>query len=118
MKIVSKAPCRVDLAGGTLDIWPLYLFHLDAVTVNFAVDRYTYCELAERSDPTYELTSRDLQCCTTFANLDALLKTTNPKLKLVTEMMRFFAPSLREQPHGWTIETLSLIHISEPTRPY
>ena len=36
MKIHSQAPCRVDLAGGTLDIWPLYLFHEDTVTVNFA----------------------------------------------------------------------------------
>src|SRR5450432_3231432 len=107
MKIVSKAPCRVDLAGGTLDIWPLYLFHLDAVTVNFAVDRYTYCELAEHTDRTYEVTSRDLQCRVPFPDLDALLKTTNPKLKLVAEMMRFFAPQLREHPHGWTIETHS-----------
>ncbi len=34
MRIVSHAPCRVDLAGGTLDIWPLYLNHPGAVTVN------------------------------------------------------------------------------------
>ncbi len=25
-KIVVKSPTRVDLAGGTLDLWPLYLF--------------------------------------------------------------------------------------------
>ena len=107
MKIVSKAPCRVDLAGGTLDIWPLYLFHEDAVTVNFAVNRYTYCELAARPDETYEATSRDLDCFVAFPNLDAMLKTANPKLKLVAEMMRFFAPKLRELGHGWTIETHS-----------
>ena len=107
MKIVSKAPCRVDLAGGTLDIWPLYLFHQDSVTVNFAVDRYTYCELEERDDSTYEVSSRDLQCCVRFSNVDSLLKTTNPKLKLVSEMMRFFAPQLRDHPHGWTVGTHS-----------
>jgi D-glycero-alpha-D-manno-heptose-7-phosphate kinase len=33
-----KAWCRVDLAGGTLDIWPLGLFHRQARTVNLAVD--------------------------------------------------------------------------------
>ena len=27
MRITSQSPCRVDLAGGTLDIWPLYLHH-------------------------------------------------------------------------------------------
>ena len=107
MKIASKAPCRVDLAGGTLDIWPLYLFHHDSVTVNFAVDRYTYCELAERTDRAYEVTSRDLQCSIHFNDLDSLLNTANQKLKLVAEIMRFFAPHLRERLHGWTIETHS-----------
>jgi len=32
-----EAPCRADLAGGTLDIWPLGLLHVDAVTVNMAI---------------------------------------------------------------------------------
>lgn len=35
--VEATAPCRVDLAGGTLDIWPLGLLHRDAVTVNAAV---------------------------------------------------------------------------------
>jgi D-glycero-alpha-D-manno-heptose-7-phosphate kinase len=48
MKILSQAPCRVDLAGGTLDIWPLYLFHEGAVSVNFAVDRWTRAALQPR----------------------------------------------------------------------
>jgi D-glycero-alpha-D-manno-heptose-7-phosphate kinase len=33
-----RVPTRIDLAGGTVDIWPLYLFHPGAVTVNAAVD--------------------------------------------------------------------------------
>lgn len=32
-----EAPCRADLAGGTLDIWPLGLLHPGAVTVNAAL---------------------------------------------------------------------------------
>jgi D-glycero-alpha-D-manno-heptose-7-phosphate kinase len=36
--IIVKTWCRVDLAGGTLDIWPLGLFHPQARTVNVAVD--------------------------------------------------------------------------------
>ena len=39
----------MDLAGSTLDIWPLYLFHENAVTVNFAVDRYTRATLEPRN---------------------------------------------------------------------
>ena len=59
MRIQAKSPCRVDLAGGTLDIWPLYLFHENAVTVNFAVDRYTSCEIQTRSDSKIMLRSAD-----------------------------------------------------------
>jgi D-glycero-alpha-D-manno-heptose-7-phosphate kinase len=36
--VTTKAWCRVDLAGGTLDIWPLGLFHPQARTVNVAID--------------------------------------------------------------------------------
>jgi D-glycero-alpha-D-manno-heptose-7-phosphate kinase len=41
----ASAPARVDLAGGTLDIWPLYLFHPQAVTVNVAIDRRAWCRV-------------------------------------------------------------------------
>lgn len=43
--VEATAPCRVDLAGGTLDIWPLYLFHPGAVTVNVAIDRRAWCRV-------------------------------------------------------------------------
>ena len=51
MRITAKAPCRVDMAGGTLDIWPLYLFHENAVTVNFAVNLYTTAILETTETP-------------------------------------------------------------------
>ena len=38
MSVVASAPCRVDLAGGTLDLEFLYAFLGGAVTVNVAVD--------------------------------------------------------------------------------
>ena len=43
--VEATAPCRVDLAGGTLDIWPVYLFHPGAVTVNVAIDRRAWCRV-------------------------------------------------------------------------
>src|SRR5262245_22037070 len=36
-RVEATAPCRVDLAGGTLDIWPLGVLHRGARTVNVAV---------------------------------------------------------------------------------
>ncbi len=34
----ARAWCRVDLAGGTLDLWPLGLLHPGSRTVNLAID--------------------------------------------------------------------------------
>lgn len=48
--IEASAPTRVDLAGGTLDIWPLYLFHPGAVTVNVAIDRRAWCRVESGFD--------------------------------------------------------------------
>jgi D-glycero-alpha-D-manno-heptose-7-phosphate kinase len=36
--VTARACCRVDLAGGTLDIWPLGLLHPGARTVNVSID--------------------------------------------------------------------------------
>lgn len=39
----ASAPARVDLAGGTLDLWPLHVLHPGTVTVNVAVGLYASC---------------------------------------------------------------------------
>ena len=43
--IVSSAPARIDLAGGTLDLWPLHVLHPGSVTVNVAIDRRAGCRV-------------------------------------------------------------------------
>ncbi len=40
MKITAKAPTRIDLCGGTLDIWPLSVIFAPALSVNAAIDLY------------------------------------------------------------------------------
>jgi D-glycero-alpha-D-manno-heptose-7-phosphate kinase len=49
--IRASAPTRIDLAGGTIDIWPLCL-SLDrpAVTVNLAIDLRAEAEVTETAD--------------------------------------------------------------------
>jgi D-glycero-alpha-D-manno-heptose-7-phosphate kinase len=93
MKIFSKAPCRVDLAGGTLDIWPLYLYHANAVTVNFAVDRYASCTLETRPDSQIVLRSRDLRGEEIFPSLESLQSAPAYKLPLLAYLVKFFAPA-------------------------
>jgi len=93
MKISAKAPCRVDIAGGTIDIWPLYLFHASPVTVNFAVDRYASCVIETRADARITLRSRDLKGAEEFASIAALRAAKRYKLPLAAYMLRYFAPS-------------------------
>ena len=46
----TSAPTRIDLAGGTIDIWPLYLFHDGASTVNAAISLRAHVEIAAKDD--------------------------------------------------------------------
>ncbi len=93
MKISCKAPCRVDLAGGTLDIWPLYLYHEGAVTVNFAVDRYASCVLETRDDSRIVLESKDMKGEESFDSLAHLVSASRYKLPLLAYLVRFFKPA-------------------------
>jgi D-glycero-alpha-D-manno-heptose-7-phosphate kinase len=79
------------MAGGTIDIWPLYLFHAGAVTVNFAVDRYASCRLAARGDRKIILRSRDLRGEEEFL-LQALGAFKKYRLPLLAYLVKFFAP--------------------------
>src|SRR5688500_12152543 len=94
MKITAQSPCRVDLAGGTLDIWPLYLFHPNAVTVNFAVDRYTTCELVTRADERIIFRSSDQQGEESFDSFDHLTSEGKYNLPLLAQVVRFFKPGM------------------------
>jgi D-glycero-alpha-D-manno-heptose-7-phosphate kinase len=55
----SSAPTRIDLAGGTIDIWPLYLFHDAASTLNAAISLRAHVQMESRSDGRVELRSID-----------------------------------------------------------
>jgi D-glycero-alpha-D-manno-heptose-7-phosphate kinase len=57
--IHASAPTRIDLAGGTLDIWPLYLFHDGAQTLNAAISLRASCDLRSRDDRRLVIHSED-----------------------------------------------------------
>lgn len=103
MKISSRAPTRVDLAGGTLDIWPLFLFHEDSQTINFAIDLYASCVIEPRRDKQIRLASRDLKVRESFRDLRALLRAESYRLPLVARLVRYFTPT-----QGFDLTTDSL----------
>ena len=59
MRVTASAPTRIDLAGGTIDIWPLYLFHHEAQTLNAAISLRAHVEISPRTDQTVEIVSED-----------------------------------------------------------
>ncbi len=102
MRIESRAPTRIDLAGGTLDIWPLYLFHEGAVTVNCAITRYASCVIESTSEKSKRivLASRDTKRRESFPSLEALFRARRYKLPLLAHLVRVFRPS-----GGFTLTT-------------
>jgi D-glycero-alpha-D-manno-heptose-7-phosphate kinase len=93
MIIESSAPPRVDLAGGTIDIWPLYLFHPGATTVNFALSLYARCRIETRDDGRIILESRDRKVAFE-SHLDALEDLLlEERLELVSKLVHFFKPT-------------------------
>ncbi|HJZ82216.1 MAG TPA: hypothetical protein VKD91_17780 [Pyrinomonadaceae bacterium] len=92
MIIESSAPTRVDLAGGTIDIWPLYLFHAGATTVNFALSLRARVRIETRDDKRIILESRDRQTKVegTLDRIDELAE--DRQLELVSKMVHFFRP--------------------------
>ncbi len=97
-----KSPTRVDLAGGTLDCWPLYLFLGDPVTINVAVDIFTYAELKELPGREVELHSADLGAKKKYRDLDEALADSEPAFDLVRVHLKYWKPT-----KGFSLSTRS-----------
>src|SRR5258708_15997283 len=102
MIIESKAPTRVDFAGSTLDIWPLYLFHPGAVTLNAAISLYASCVIGTHpvGDNRIKLVARDIKREGSFAAFAALVQARRYRLPLLADLPNFF-----ELPGCFTLTT-------------
>jgi len=100
--IVATAPCRADLAGGTIDIWPLYLFHPGAVSVNIALGILTACKITPHAGGEIVLKSHDTRREQRFTRLDDLLAANSYVTALSACLVRHFKPA-----GGFMLETYS-----------
>jgi D-glycero-alpha-D-manno-heptose-7-phosphate kinase len=98
--ITAWAPCRADLAGGTIDLWPLYLFHSGALTLNFAVNILTSCRITPMKGRRIQIRSVDTHREESFASFDELRRARRFRLPLAARLLQFFAPK-----EGLLIET-------------
>ncbi|MGE0616197.1 MAG: GHMP kinase [Bacteriovoracia bacterium] len=100
MHIESRAPIRIDLAGGTLDIWPLYLLIPHATTVNVGIDMYAQAFLrGEPSDrDVFVLRSEDLNAQAEIPVADVYSATVGPALDLHLRLLRHFLRQKKDFP--------------------
>ena len=117
--ITAQAPCRADLAGGTIDLWPLYLFHPGAETVNFALPILTTCRITPLEGKGILLRSIDTKREEQFSSLDELQNAKRFRLPLAGYLLKFFEPrgglvveSHSESPAGAGISGSSALMIA------
>ncbi|MEI6669221.1 MAG: GHMP kinase [Acidobacteriota bacterium] len=88
MSITASAPTRIDLAGGTIDIWPLYLFHPGAVTLNAAISLRAEATVEARDDGRLCIRSTDTGRVTEVDHWSELAK--RGDLDLLGQVLHFF----------------------------
>ena len=94
MIIKSSAPTRVDLAGGTIDIPPLFLFHEGSATVNFAVSMRAHCRIETRDDDRIILESVDQKAKVETTVTEIARLRDDPRLALLSKLVYFFRPGV------------------------
>ena len=87
--IEASAPARVDLAGGTLDLWPLHVLHRGSVTVNLAIDRRASCRV-RRAENGVRLLSPDRGIDVAADSARDLLE--DPRTALVAALVEELVP--------------------------
>ena len=87
-KVTVRAPVRADLAGGTLDLWPLYLFHPGSRTVNVAISFYAESEVSETGNGQIEIQLTDQQYKKRYHSLQEMAG--DPKAALLHRAVEHF----------------------------
>lgn len=88
--VTAEAPTRIDLAGGTLDIPPLYLFHHPAMTVNMAIELNARIKIS--SSPKIEVISRDQNITAAWNDPGEISWREHPRLELILRAITSFQP--------------------------
>ncbi|HEX7830169.1 MAG TPA: hypothetical protein VF787_10955 [Thermoanaerobaculia bacterium] len=87
-KVTVRAPVRADLAGGTLDLWPLYLFHPGSRTVNVAISFFAESEVCETGTGGIEIHLTDQQYRQRYESLQEM--SNDPKAALLHRALEHF----------------------------
>lgn len=106
-QVKVTSPTRVDLAGGTLDLWPLYNFVGGASTVNVAIDIWTSCEIVKLKTKEIRITSSDLNQTWNFNSLSEFLDSPVEALSFYQSILRHFTGAITKLSCGFELTTSS-----------
>ena len=90
MKVSATVPTRIDLAGGTLDIYPLYLFEDGGRTLNAAINVCGHVTVETRRDSRIIIRSQDRGTVEEIESLDSM--PLGGGMDLVKRALRFYRP--------------------------
>lgn len=100
--IKIQSPTRVDLAGGTLDCWPLFLLVGRCRTINISIDIMTSVELETLDDSQVIAEITDLNFSKSYSNLQEFLSCDDPEISLVKSVVEYWRPQT-----GFRVRTAS-----------
>lgn len=113
-----QSPCRIDFAGGTADLWPLYL-HLDGIElVHAGIGLYATAELKWQADGEGHrvvIESSDISARAEFSNLKdlhaSLLQNTqkNPLRWLCRLAHNYLAGAMEKSEGSWHLKCSSQV---------
>ena len=102
MKFEAKSPTRVDLAGGTLDCWPLFLLVEQAITTNVSISIWTKASIEPREGTEIEVNVKDLKYHHKFKDIAEFLACQDDGLDLIKRHVAYWKPK-----KGFMLETSS-----------
>lgn len=98
-RVTATAPTRIDLAGATLDIWPLHCLFENVSTINFGIDLNAEVKITTNDKKQFEISSLDQN----FSVSGNFHETINSNTYPLASML--LANFWQEELGGLTIET-------------
>lgn len=92
MIIQSKSPIRIDVAGGTLDLWPLYLFFNQPSTIHFGINLFSQVKIESeiQSSNKIRFVAKDQNCELEVSEEELFSIAPPPALDLHIRLLRYF----------------------------
>lgn len=89
----TRCPTRIDLAGGTIDLWPIWAIVDHCTTVNASIDIYTQCQLQPLESKQIEIHSPDTHRTWSFSTVDELYASQEDSVSFFKAHVRHWNPS-------------------------